>query len=134
MPQVTFESVSLNGTYSRNTLAELWGYAGFEAIARGVVTPANDNKIVLFVTGNKRNHDEQYHDSLVGGVLDWDGPKDHFAEQRMVDAAQTGDEIHLFYRDEHKADFAYLGQLKVQAVSRHADCPSRFMFALTNSK
>ncbi len=134
MPQVTFDRINLDGTYTRNTLAELWGYAGFEAIARGVVTPANDNKIILFSTGNKRDHDEPYHDALSGGVLDWDGPNDHYAEQRMVDAAQAGDEIHLFFRDEHHAEFTYHGQLRVQAVTRHTDRPSRFTFALTNSK
>ena len=31
----------------------MWGYASFHAIARGVVTPKDDNKIVLFVTEEK---------------------------------------------------------------------------------
>jgi hypothetical protein len=53
MAQVTFDQISLHETFSRRKLAKLWGYAGYEAIARGVVTPAEDTKIVLFGTGTR---------------------------------------------------------------------------------
>jgi hypothetical protein len=52
----------------------------------------------------------------------------------MLDTTESGDEIHLFYRDEHQSDFTYHGRLTVQTATRHTDRPSRFTFALTNSK
>ena len=47
---ISFAKIAKGSNYSRQALAELWGYTSFHAIARGVVTPRNDNKIVLFVT------------------------------------------------------------------------------------
>lgn len=130
MPKASFEHIQVGRRYSRKTLAGMWSYSGWEAIARGVVTPAHDNKIILFVTGEKRANDEQYEDTLDGSLLHWEGPKDHFAEQRMIDAEQIGDEIHLFYRTQHNSDFLYLGQVSVDAVQRYIDIPSRFQMKL----
>ncbi len=36
---VSFDRIAVGKTYSRNELANLWGYASMHAIARGVVTP-----------------------------------------------------------------------------------------------
>lgn len=82
--------------YSRPTLAELWGYRSYHAIARGVVAPRGQNVIVLFVTRDKQESLEQYEDRLTASSLHWEGPTDHFAEDRMVSAALVGDELHLF--------------------------------------
>jgi hypothetical protein len=71
---VTFSEIKVGESYSRNTLAVLWGYSSFHAIARGVVTPKADNKILLFVTENKQESAEQYSDQLRGGMLDWEAP------------------------------------------------------------
>lgn len=125
-----FESIRPGVTYSRPQLAELWGYASFHAIARGVVTPQNTNKIILFVTDEKQAFQEQYCNRLDNGKLAWEGPTDHFAEQRMVSAAQTGDEIHLFYRDRYHSDFTYIGKLSVESFNLHADRPSSFVFTV----
>ena len=70
---ISFAKVLKHATYSRNTLAKLWGYAGFHAIARGVVTPRDDNKIILFVTEEKQATAEQYKDRLSGIVLELGG-------------------------------------------------------------
>jgi hypothetical protein len=51
---ISFAKITKGATYSRQVLAELWGYSNFHAIARGVVTPRDDNKIVLFVTEEKQ--------------------------------------------------------------------------------
>ena len=129
---VTFEKVIKGRTYSRPTLASLWGYSSFNAISRGVVTPKGDNKIILFVTAEKQASSEQYADRLAGKTLEWEGPNDHFAESRMVRAASNGDEIHLFYRDRHHMDFTYLGQLSVERYEPFMDRPSRFRFTIVD--
>ena len=108
---ISFAKIAKESTYSRQGLAELWGYASFHAIARGVVTPRDDNKIVLFVTEEKQSSAEQYVDRLTGGKLEWEGPTDHFAEDRMLNAASSGDEIHLFHRERHHMEFTYCGRL-----------------------
>ena len=108
---VSFDKLTVGSVYSRNDLVELWGYAGVEAISRGVVTPRDDNKIILFVTLDKHPDAEQYEDELVGSVLLWEGPNAHYAEDRMLAHRETGDEVHLFYRQQFRDDFTYAGQL-----------------------
>ena len=125
---ISFAKVLKGATYSRNILASLWGYASFHAIARGVVTPRDDNKIILFVTEEKQASAEQYEDMLSGNVLEWEGPRDHFAEDRMANANYSGEEIHLFHRALHHTDFTYCGLLKVLTHVRRMDRPSRFTF------
>ena len=125
---ISFVKITKGATYSRQALAVLWGYASFHAIARGVVTPRDDNKIVLFVTEEKQASAEQYADRLSGNTLDWDGPTDHFAENRMLNTASSGDELHLFHRVRHHTDFTYCGRLSVINQVLSADRPSHFKF------
>lgn len=125
---ITFSNICIGEPYSRNTLASIWGYSSFHAIARGVVTPKGGNEIVLFVTEEKQEAAEQYADHLKDGVLEWEGPTDHFAEGRMLAAANSGEEIHLFHRDRHHSDFIYIGMLKVSAHTLKAGRPSQFKF------
>jgi hypothetical protein len=108
----------------------MWGYASYHAIARGVVTPRNDNKIVLFVTEEKQQSARQYADRLVGDQLKWEGPTDHFAEDRMLRTRDScnSDEIHLFYRDRHHTEFRYCGRLNVTSHVAGVTGPSRFRF------
>ena len=130
MPHITFDGIVVGRAYSRPTLAELWGYRSYHAIARGVVAPRGQNLIVLFVTRDKQESLEQYEDRLTASILHWEGPTDHFAEDRMVSAASVGDELHLFYRDRHHEDFDYYGQMDVINVRRFHGRPSRFTFVV----
>jgi len=129
--RVSFAKITRGGEYSRNLLADLWGYSSYHAIARGVVTPQNDNNIVLFVTEQKQDSLEQYADHLDGEVLHWEGPNDHFAEERMLNASSTGQEIHLFYRLRHHTDFTYKGTVTVASHKLHTNRPSKFTLKLT---
>jgi len=56
-------------------------------------------------------------------VVEWDGPTDHFAEDRMLGASRDGDEIHVFYRLAQRDPFEYLGQCRVVNCQRHGDHP-----------
>jgi len=123
---VSFEDIRVGQTYSRPKLADLWGYLGYQALARGVVTPKDDNKIILFVTEDKQSFQVQYEDCLTGNILEWEGPTDHFAEERMINTLSTEDEIHVFHRDQHHKDFTYLGQATVINVEEEAGQPSKF--------
>src|SRR4051794_6276050 len=107
---LSFKDIRVGGFYTRKELAEIWGYASYQALARGVVTPRADNKIVLFVTEDKQQSAVQYADRLSEDILKWEGPTDHFAEERMLRADSSGDEIHLFYRERHREGFRYCGK------------------------
>ncbi len=128
-----FSNIRRGSTYSRVRLADLWGYASYHAIARGVVTPQQTNLIILFVTEEKEESAEQYTDRLEGDTLYWEGPNDHFAEQRMIKASATGDEVHVFYRHRHHEDFSYLGTADVQKFETHSTKPSQFVLKLNGS-
>ena len=127
---ISFAEMRKGAAYSRQKLAEMWGYSSFHAIARGVVTPRYDNKLILFVTEEKQSSAEQYADQLTGNTLEWEGPTDHFAEERILRARTTGEEIHLFYRVRHHMDFTYIGQLAVVGQTLYTDRPSRFTFEI----
>lgn len=128
---VTFRAIKQGTAYSRNDLATMWGYKSFHAIARGIVTPQGDNKIILFITEEKQSSSRQYADHLVGNVLKTEGPDDHFAEDRIATAATTGDEIHLFHRLRHHTDFYYLGQVKLLKLERRTEAPSYFEYTVS---
>ncbi|MDO9530254.1 MAG: DUF3427 domain-containing protein [Syntrophales bacterium] len=125
---VSFDSVRIGQKYTRPELATLWGYAGYEAISRGAVTPRNTPFIILFITREKQKFLTQYEDRLENGMLDIEGETNHAADNRMINAAVAGDEIHLFYRDRHHMQFTYYGQIDLVRYECHTDSPSRFTF------
>ena len=94
--------------------------------------PNDEHTIILFVTEEKQESQEQYADRLTERVLKWEGPNDHFAEQRMLNAGTSGEEIHLFYRDRHHMDFTYLGRVAVTSHNLHGNRPSEFTLKLTD--
>lgn len=126
--RVSFHSFTVGGKYTRPQLAELWGCQGHEALSRGVVTPAGDNKIILFVTREKRPGDTPYHNDLVGSVLLWEGPEKHIEDDRVIAHQTAGDEIHVFYRVKHEDPFTYVGQMTLYCAQRFELQPSRFVF------
>ena len=68
----------------------------------------------------------------MGEYLHWEGPNDHFAEDRMIYARSLSQEIHLFHRNAHRSNFLYFGKVQVVDVERESKSPSRFIFHLTD--
>ena len=124
---VQFDSIKVGTEWDRNQLARLWGYQSFHAIARGVVTPAQDNKIILFVTEEKQESLTQYADGLRDGTLKWEGEDGYANDSRIVDSEKSGDEIHIFYRERHHAPFTYLGMGTVRSHKLLSNEPSKFV-------
>jgi putative restriction endonuclease len=127
---VNFEEIKVGVKYSRNNLAEIWGYKGYQAIARGVVTPKDTMYIILFVTEEKQDSQEQYKDKLNGSILNWEGPTDHFAEERMIKANRSVDQIHVFHRQKHHSDFTYLGKAEIENSKLFINKPSEFIMRI----
>ena len=111
---VSMSELIVGERYSRNELAEMWGYQGRQPISRGVVTPAGQNLIILFVTQEKQAGMTDYQDRLEGQVLHWEAdgnPRNVLRVTRNLRIRE--DEIHLFFRDTRREDFIYCGELNV---------------------
>lgn len=125
---ISFDRVLLGEQYERPELAQLWGYRDWHAIGRGVVTPAGDDKIVLFVTKEKQDTLTQYQDHFENDRLVMEGETNHANDQRLVRAKDAGDEIHLFYRERHHSPFTYFGPIHLVQSEVLSDRPSKFVF------
>lgn len=108
---VTFDNIKAGSEYTRPQLAEMWGFRGYEAISRGIVTPSGTSLIILFITKEKQSFLTQYEDVFADGILEIEGETNHIADQRIVAADRNGDEIHLFYRKRHHMPFSYEGSI-----------------------
>lgn len=129
---VSFEKIKIGQEYERQYLADLWGYKGFQAISRGVVTPSGTNYIILFVTKQKQDSLTQYNDYLDGNLLHWEGEEKHSSDSRIINAGHASDEIHLFYREIHHAPFIYYGKIYLKDYRLITTAPSQFVFMVNN--
>lgn len=127
---VSFDNIQIGREYERPFLANLWGYKGFQAISRGVVTPSGTNYIILFVTKEKQEALTQYNDYLDDDILHWEGEEKHSSDARIINSSNTNDEIHLFYRDIHHSPFVYYGKIFLKGYKQYADRPSQFTFSV----
>ena len=133
MPTVSFAGLRTGHQYTIHQLAKHWGYADYHALARGVVTPRGQNVIILFMTEDKERWAKgaQYTgDSTFGSYVIYDGPEDHFAEERMIHHETTGDQIHLFHRTRAGEPYTYMGELRFVDAEKHRARPTRFTFQL----
>lgn len=126
--RVSFDEVEIGQTYTRPKLSELWDFAGYEALSRGIVTPRDTPYIILFITREKQQFLTQYEDRLENGILDIEGETNHAADDRLIKAAEKNEQVHLFYRDRHHMPFTYYGEIRLIRYERHTDSPSRFTF------
>lgn len=131
---VSMERLLLGEAYDRPFLAQLWGYRDWHAIGRGVVTPAKDNKIILFVTGAKQPALRQYEDHFDGDTLHMEGEGNHANDERIITSERRGNEVHLFFRERHHMPFTYIGEVKLLDYQRVAGSPTRFRFATSRSE
>jgi 5-methylcytosine-specific restriction enzyme A len=134
MPNITFERLVRGEVYHRPELASLWGYQSWNAISRGVITPAGQNVVMLFVTKEKQQTLTQYQDHFEGDQLHWEGETNHGNDSRLVDAESVGDEIQLFYRHRHHSPFTYYGQIHLFSHDLRATEPSRFVFTTARTE
>lgn len=129
---VRFDTLTVGVEYERPQLADLWGYKSHHAISRGVVTPTGTPFVILFVTKEKQEALTQYRDFLDEDTLHWEGEERHGSDDRLVNSAKNGDEIHLFYRERHHSPFVYLGNIELIDHEIRANAPSHFTFHVTS--
>ena len=125
-----FAALEIGRSYDRPFLAKLWGYQSHHAISKGVVTPANTKYIILFVTKEKQSVFPQYNDYIDGNLLFWEGEEKHSSDQRIIQAKEKNEEIHLFYRDIHHTPFVYFGKIRLLDYQLRENVPSEFIFRI----
>lgn len=120
--------------YDRDMLAKLWGYKKRQAISRGIVTPAKEKIIILFVTKIKQKSDTQYNDYFIEeGLLHMEGETSHANDYRLINAESNNESIYLFYRDIHHTPFVYYGRVFLADYKIYLDKPSIFILSTTPS-
>ena len=81
---VSFDALIIGNEYEHPYLADLWGYKGYQAISRGVITPSGTNNIILFVTKEKQQALTQYNDYIDEDYLHWEGEEKHSSDKRTI--------------------------------------------------
>lgn len=125
-----FAQLLIGKQYDRKQLSALWGYEDFHAIGRGIFTPSNQNRIILFVTEKQQPSLTQYDNRFDGEFLWMDGEEGHRNDGRLADSLQS-DEVHLFYRSQNRLPFTYYGQVFLVESEIKKDSPSRFLFSVS---
>jgi putative restriction endonuclease len=81
---INFNNIHKGSAYTRPQLAKLWGYKSYEAISRGIATPAGKPYIILFITKEKQLFLPQYEDFFSDGILTIQGEPSHFTDKRIA--------------------------------------------------
>jgi len=131
--QIDRRVLALGKAYDRPELARLWKLEGWQALARGIVTPRDSNTIILFVTAKKQQCMEQYKDSLNNDTLDMEGESNHLHDERLAKSREAGDTVLLFFREYHHAPFVYYGQVDLIDWRQRQGAPSCFSFKLLDA-
>lgn len=126
--------IQIGRKYDRPWLAATWGFAGHEAISKGVFCPKGGGQIILFVTRIKQKSFEQFNDYISGEYLFWEGESKHGNDERIVKARINGEQIHLFYREIHHSPFEYKGPVELLESVLFRDKPSKFVFKLIHDQ
>lgn len=127
---VNFKDIKIGSTYDRKLLAPMWGYKGYQAISRGVITPTNTNLIILFVTKEKQASLTQYNDYISGGYIYWEGEEKGGNNPRIINSVNSADEIHLFFREKHHTDFTYMGVVELESYAMNEGSPLEAVFKI----
>jgi hypothetical protein len=131
---IDLDKVQIGARYDRPTLARLWGYAGHQALSRGVVTEKGSQIVLLFVTRIKQAAFTQYNDYISGDQLYWEGEEGHSNDERIRSAQSNGSLIHLFYREIHHTPFEYKGLIELIEFHQETTRPSRATFKIAHDQ
>ena len=127
MTYTDLEKLNLFGEYDQKTLAELWGYKSYDAIRRGIVTPAESNIIILFLT--------EGYNHLEGNQLKMCGETKHVHDSRIEgNINHPTDSIFLFYRADKRKKYTFFGEIKIKKADIQSEKASTFLFEVTSLK
>jgi hypothetical protein len=119
--------------YTRKDLRKIFGIVD-ATLNTGVFRPKGTNSIWLFVTKNKTKDRTPYVDRIEGDVLHWQGQLTGRTDKMIINHAEAGDQLLVFYRDnrfEHEgAGFRFEGPFSY--VSHSGGQPTNFVLKREN--
>jgi 5-methylcytosine-specific restriction enzyme A len=118
---VTVDGLELGTPYSRPELAQLWGYKDWHALGRGVVTPKDQQCLVLFVTKENQESLTAYSNYFENDLLHCEGETSRQNDGRIIGAKSAGEKIYLFFRNKDHMPFTYYGDVE---LVRHNEDPN----------
>ena len=123
-----FKSLKVGEFYDRPFLASLWGYKTFHAISRGIVTPVNSKKIILFITKENQDVLPDYLNYIENNLVHMEGETNHIKDKRIINAEKSSEKIYMFYRERHHSPFIFYGQVRLTEYKVNKSVPSKFTF------
>lgn len=129
MANVSFDQIKIGKKYTLTELARMWNYESYYAIRKGVVTPKDQNYIILFITKEKQKGAIPYEDDLRENILYMTGQRGHGSDKRLVSNLHDNrDEIYLFYREKHHTPFTFCGRCFLLNAELEEQQASKFQF------
>ncbi|MGX9117879.1 HNH endonuclease [Mesorhizobium sp. BHbsci] len=129
----TSQGLQIGGVYTRDRLRQMFGIVD-ATLNTGVFRPKGTRSVWLFITAEKTADRTQYHDSLVGDVLHWQGQTSGRTDALIIDHQANGLELLVFYRQRKYefdgAGFRYLGPFNY--VSHSSSSPTSFILHRAN--
>lgn len=120
VPIKTSDSLEVGNIYTRSALKEQFGIKD-ATINNGIFKPKGHRSVWLFVTEEKTPDRTQYQDMLESDVLTMEGQTAGRTDNLIIEHADHGDEILLFYRNSKlqypDAGFRYEGAFRYETHS-----------------
>lgn len=127
---ITFDGLLKGEQYERQYLSKIWGFKGYHAICRGIVTPKESKYIILFITKEKQKGNHQYKDYMIDDLLYMEGETNHLNDRRLINSIVNDVIVQLFYREKHHRPFIFCGEANLMNYEIRQSEPSRFIFRL----
>lgn len=106
--QELINNLEIEHAYTTEQLAGLLQVHPTSMRAKGVITKAGEDLLIIFITLHKRSDATPYLDHLDGTVLHWEGQlKNKYAEQYMSDGTH---EVFVFIREQPRTPYTYYGR------------------------
>ncbi len=96
--------------------------------------PRGGGQIILFVTRIKQKSSEQYNDYISGEYLFWEGEKGQKNDARNCRSPNSGEQVHLFYREIHHSAFEYKGVVTVTSIYTVPGRSTKMVFHLMHDQ
>ena len=125
---ISFADIKIHNTYNRPELGDIWGVTSYAELSHEIVIPEKTPYIILFLTEEKLPASTQYRYHFADGIVEMDGEAGHATDQKLIDAAKNGYEIHLFHRERPRLSFSYEGKVNLIDYKIDSSKPSQFKF------
>jgi len=106
--QELINTLQVENTYTTDHLAGLLHAHPTSMRAKGVITKAGEDLLIIFITLHKRSDATPYKDHLAGSVLHWEGQtRGKHAEKYMSEGTH---EVFVFIREQPRTAYTYYGR------------------------